>query len=152
MTDFNGNDGGILANIPDEILFVTHILVLIVLIFALLNYTLENQFQALTMSVSANVTLTLALIGIYRKMSSAMEEQVDEMEDQSKLQKDILDIQDEQGKIMRQQQTLLELEQQPHIEVGDYKLGKESIDVSLSNYGGGLAKDLELLTAVYFEE
>lgn len=91
-----------------------------------------------------NVILTAALIFIYSNIEQAEREKAE-------LQKDIIEIQEQQAEIMENQQDLLKAEQQAHIEVGEYRTKEGAIEISLSNYGNGLAKDLQLVTAIDFE-
>lgn len=53
--------------------------------------------------------------------------------------------------LYRRQQQLLKMERRPIIEVGDYNFEDGTAEILLSNYGEGVATDLELVTAVKFE-
>ena len=51
--------------------------------------------------------------------------------------------------LYRQQQQLLRIEKLPEIEIADREIDGDQLDVVLSNYGHGLAKDVRFCTSVH---
>lgn len=83
-----------------------------------------SQTTAAVGGIFINSLLTISLLLVYTSMAKTQEKQAE----------------------------LLELERKPLLEISDYWIDGDKIEIEISNYGGGLATDLELATVVDFEE
>lgn len=82
-----------------------------------------TQSEATTGNILVNGLLTISLILTYLKMAQTQQKEA----------------------------KLAELERKPLLEVPDFSINGESIELEVSNYGGGLATDMRLATVVEFE-
>lgn len=94
-----------------------------------------------TLQVITSTFLSAALVYLYYKQRETLVEQTEIQNTQTK-------IQQRQSQTMKGQQNLQKLEYQPKILIDEWDVKSNSIELNLTNVGGGEAFDIELYVSI----
>lgn len=125
---------------------------------------MQNRLSLFSVLISSS--LSIILIAVYMEMSESQRRQTKETTRQADLQEDVISLQREQAKhekqvleiqenqtrVMERQTELMRTNHSTAIEIENYRTNGEKLILDLSNYGNGVATNLELVVLTGFKE